>query len=206
MNPAAIGVSTHLGWAAIAVVTLSRHEVRVLRTDRIVTGEDRASVEPFHIAGGFEGLQRVPQPSNPEAGLERGLKIQQRTTARALAGLSRMLEAQDHQLVSGAILMSRGRTASTFEKATGSHTQIHVEEGNAVRESFRLALSGSGVGVHPLDRKSLLATAEDELGGPGENLLARLAACKPENDGAWRKEERLAALAGWIAWCRGKTT
>jgi hypothetical protein len=48
----ALGISPHMGWAAVASVALAKDTVRVLRTDRIATGapDDRETVEPYHVA------------------------------------------------------------------------------------------------------------------------------------------------------------
>ena len=43
----------------------------------------------------------------------------------------------------------------------------------------------------------------DQLERPAGELLAALSATRPDNCGAWRKEEKLAALAAWVAWARG---
>jgi hypothetical protein len=205
MRRAAIGISAHLGWAATATVTVARPGLRVLRTDRLeIAGpEDRAAREPYHVAGGFEGLERVPRPAHPEAGLKRGLQSQRRSTRRAVGATEAALAAVGHRIAFAGILISRGRPAASFEQAIGSHTQIHIEEGIAVRESFRLALTRSGNRVELLDQKTIGSTASRELGRPAEDLLAQLSALRPDNGGSWRKEEKTAALAAWVAWSRG---
>ena len=205
MRRAAIGISAHLGWAATATITVGRPGLRVLRTDRLeIAGpDDRAAKEPYHVAGGFEGLERVPRPANPEAGLKHGLQRQRRSTRRATSEIEGALAAVGHRIAFVAILVSRGRPAATFEQAIGSHTQIHIEEGIAVRESLRLALTRSGNPVENLDQKTIWSTASEELGRPAEDLLAQLSALRPDNEGSWRKEEKTAALAAWVAWSRG---
>lgn len=119
-----------------------------------------------------------------------------------ISELAAALAAQGHRLAFAGLLESRGRAAETFERAVGSHTQIHIEEGIAVRESCRLALEACDVRVVRLDQKALWGRASDELGASKDELLSRLRALQPENGGAWRREEQTAALAGWIAWRR----
>jgi hypothetical protein len=76
MKRASIGVSAHLGWAALAVVACDKRSLRILRSDRIETAQpgDRQAAEPYHVAGGFEGLRRVPQPDDPAGSLRAGLR------------------------------------------------------------------------------------------------------------------------------------
>ena len=201
---AAIGISAHLGWAATATVTLGKSGLRVLRTDRleIADSDDRPAKEPYHVAGGFEGLERVPRPADPEAALEKGLRRQRRSTERAIGEVESTLASSGHRVAFVGILVSRGRPAATFEQAIGSHTQIHIEEGIAVRESFRLAPTRAGRRIEMLDQKSVWSTCSEEFARSEGDLLAELSALRPENEGPWRNEEKTAALAAWIAWVR----
>lgn len=198
---ASIGLSAHQGWAAAAAVAVERGRLRVLRTDRIETAPagDREALEPYHVAGGFHGLARVPQPADPERVVKRGLSVQQRFTARSVARIAAELRREGFALATGAVLTGRGRDAPTFAKAIGSHTQIHVQEGLAVRASLRAGLEALGARIRDVDSKQLLAIARDELGRPESALMETLGSLKPDNGGAWRKEEKLAALAAWVA-------
>lgn len=204
MRRAGIGISAHLGWAATATVSVGAAGLRVLRTDRLEIGDaaDRDIREPFHIAAGFAGLERVPRPPAAESGLRKALGRQRRAAARAIAGVAAALAEEGHGLSLGGLLVGRGRAAASFEKAVASHTQVHVEEGIAVRESLRLGVEAIGAQVVLLDQKALWAEASRALGRSEEALLAALRAMRPENEGAWRKEEQSAALAAWLAWTR----
>jgi hypothetical protein len=199
---AAIGISAHLGWAAATTVALEGAELRVLRSDRLEISkpDDRAAREPYHIAGGFDGLERVPRPPDPERVLRRGLERQRRAAARAIAALAADLETLGYRLACSGLLVSRGRAAASVEQALASHTQIHIEEGIASRESFRLALTQQGARSVALDQKNLWSTASAALGRSEAALLSELRSKRPENQGAWRKEEQSAALAAWLAW------
>ncbi len=201
MKRASIGVSAHMGWAATATVAVTRDGIRVLRTDRIETapGDDREAQEPYHVAGGFHGLARVPVPGDPQVIVRRGLGKQRRATARALRALARALEGEGYALRRGGLLVGRGRPAPDVARAVASHPQIHVEEGLAVRASIAAALEGLGARVRELDAKDLLETASRELRRPRAEIEESLAAARPEGDFAWRKEQRLAALAAWLA-------
>jgi len=197
MKRAAIGVSAHMGWAATAVVTVEAGRLRVIRTGRIETArpDDRAAREPYHVAGGIRGLARVPRPPDPESALERGLNAQRRATARSIARLVDELESRGYRLARAGILTGRGRPAASFAKATGSHTQIHIQEGLAVRESIRAALDAQRVEVRLIDHKSLDRIAETEL----DDANSQLQTAQPDDGGAWRKEEKQAATAAWLA-------
>lgn len=201
---ASIGVAAHLGWAATAVLACDAKALRVLRSDRIETAPpgDPEALEPYHVAGGFEGLTRVPRPADPEATVRKGLQEQQRFTARAIRALAKELAKQNHRVAFAGVLTSRGREAADFGKAIGSHTQIHIQEGLAVRASLRAALAGVGARVEDVDQKTVVSIASQQLARSEASLMKQLADARPENGGAWRKEEKLAILAAWIAWRR----
>jgi hypothetical protein len=201
MRRAALGISAHLGWASSAAVVVRKAGVQVVRTDRleIVAPGDRAAREPYHVAGGFDGLERVPRPRDPEAGLQRGLSRQRRLAMQAIRRLFAALEAEGHRVAFAGLLVSRGRRAPSFERAVASHTQIHIEEGVAIRESIRAALEACGARVRELDQKSLWADGASRLQVPESALAATLAQARP-GQGAWRKEEQSAALAAWLSW------
>ena len=201
MRRAAVGVSAHLGWAATATVVVGRAGLRVLRTDRleIARPEDRAAREPYHVAGGFEGLGRVPRPKDPEASLRGGLSRQRRLAERAVGELAETLGADGHRIAFAALLVGRGRRAPEFAKAVGSHAQIHVEEGIAIRESIRLAFEALGARVRELDQKRLWSDGAEHLALPEPTLSTTLRQLRPDS-GAWRKEEQSAALAAWLSW------
>ncbi len=92
MINASIGISTHMGWVSTAVMALRGSNPRILRTDRIETADpaDREALEPYHVAGGFDGLDRVPIPEDPAAVVARGLQKQHDHT---LANLERLFTA-----------------------------------------------------------------------------------------------------------------
>jgi hypothetical protein len=199
--PAAIGISAHLGWAMATTIALGTSGLRVLRTDRLELAkpEDREIREPYHVAAGFDELARVAQPQHPEQSLKKGLERQRQAAARRVGALSSELAKDGFHLARAGLLVSRGRAATTFERAIASHTQVHIEEGIAVRESFRLALAALDVQVILLDQKALWSEASQVLGKDEAALLAELRTAAPRNGGPWRKEEQSAGLAAWLA-------
>ncbi len=204
MRRAAIGVSAHLGWAAVSTIAVGARGVRVLRTDRLEIAKpgDREACEPYHVAGGFHGLARVPRPPQPERRLAKMLDRQRELARRCVEALSEELATSGHRIAFAGLLVGRGRASGSFEQAVGSHTQIHIEEGLAVRASLRGALEALGACVEPLDQKTLGTLAHEALGRTETALRSELRAERPGNDGPWRKEEQSAALAAWIAWQR----
>jgi hypothetical protein len=197
-----IGFVAHMGWATTASIVLDgRKPIRVIRTDRIQTADanDREALEPYHVAGGFHGLDREPRPADPTAVVRRGINKQRRRTLANIKRLAKSLTSQGHYLTHAGILVGRGRRPRSLEKILAAHTQIHIAEGIAVRDSIARALRQLGAAIEEIDRKSLPAITRATLKIDEADAFAALNAAAGEIDGPWRAEERLAALAAWLA-------
>jgi hypothetical protein len=191
-----------MGWVtATTVVVESRNTVRVIRTDRIETADpdDREALEPYHVAGGFHGLAREPQPADPPAVVRRGLAKQRRRTLANFKRLSKTLAEDGHPLTHAGLLVGRGRMPESLDKIVAAHTQIHIAEGIAVRDAVARALRSLELAIKEIDRKSLPEIARATLGVADSRAMATLKTLTPHMAGPWRAEERLAALAAWVA-------
>jgi hypothetical protein len=190
-----------MGWASVVTIVPADELFRVLRTDRIETAapNDIEAQGPYHRAAGFQGARRIPVPADPPAVIERGLAHQRGHTLASLRTLAAELARGGYDVAAGAILMGRGSLADTLEAVLASHAQIHVAEGLAVRAAVESALERLGIPILRVDQQSLLARTAEALGCGEAELDARVRAARPENGGRWRKEERLAALAAWVA-------
>jgi hypothetical protein len=203
MRPAAtrvaLGIDAHMGWAAVSVIARSQHAIRVIRTERIDTADsgDREALEPYHVAAGFDGIERMPRPSDAAAILARGLARQRRHTLASCRKLCSELRDSGHDVTNAAILSGRGRMSASLDNLLASHAQIHIAEGIAVRESIATALVELGLTVEPIDKQSLYDRAARILGMSCDEIAAALKAARPENLGAWRQDQKLAALAAW---------
>jgi hypothetical protein len=173
------GVAVHQGWFALAVVSGRRVWTFHVSTRR---ENDRLSAEPYHVAGGWQGLQRVPVPGAPEALVREGLKIQRRETLKNLRACTEQLSRESVTLARLAVLCGKGRMPDELSKILSAHSLIHVAEGEAVRNSVREACRRLGVEPVDVDRREIESTTSE----------ARL---ERANDGPWRKEERLCASA-----------
>ncbi len=202
---AAVGIFTHMGW--LTAVTVVKHEefIHVVRTERIEPGDplDREAIEPYHLAGGFRGLDRVPAPPDPQALIDRGVEKQRRHTLGNFRSLLQDMCELGFLIADAAILAGRGKSAATLDKVLASHAQIHIAEGNSVRQAVDAALEQLGVRVAWLDRKNLFETANEVLALEESELTAKLTSIRPEITSPWRKEERLCAIAAWVSLSAG---
>jgi hypothetical protein len=197
---AALGISAHMGWAAVVSVALEKGPIRILRTDRIATGTtaDPETVEPYHVAAGIDSPER-PRTADAREIIRRGLTKQRRHTLASLRALERALRGSGFTLMAGAILCGRGRNAASLDRILASHAQIHTAEGIAVRDALASALVELGVRASMVDRDTAFEKAAATLELEEAVITATLKSLRPENGGPWRQEHKLAALAAWLA-------
>jgi hypothetical protein len=197
----ALGIATHLGWAAVVAVTPTAELLRVVTNRRIETAKpsDIAAAAPYHRAAGYEGAKRIPPPSNPRAVLERAIERQRRHTLTQIRALVSELAAGGHEVIAAAILAGRGRLGESLDKILASHSQIHVAEGLAVRESCERALAALGVPTAQIDQREVMARAAEVLDLHRDRIAAKLNDLRRDSGGPWREEQRLAALAARVS-------
>lgn len=197
METVCVAFKAHLGWVnAVAVRSRARRPAAVLamRLD-LFDGSDREAVEPYHVAGGWDGLHRVPPPADPASVIRRGRAKQARAAERSLSALEGTLIAGGHAWRRAVVLTGRGRLGA-IDQVLRSHAQIHVAEGEAVRDALRAALTALKIPSVDQDEKRTLDSAGARLKVDDPDGLLKDA--RPEGAGTWTREERLLALAAWL--------
>ena len=74
-----------------------------------------------------------------------------------------------------------------------------VAEGLAVRDALRVAIGHVGVDVVEFDETSLPELASKDLGISPDDLNRRLKVLGVAAGRPWRKEQKLACIAAWVA-------
>jgi len=200
MTDVVIAFKAHLGWLNAVGVAFDAAEPRPLWVRRVelTDRDDREASEPYHVAGGWQGLEQVPRPADPAAVIRRGRAKQDRLARARLGDLRKSLVAEDCAWVGAVVLIGRGWMGHTMEEILGSHAHIHVAEGEAVRSAARTALDGLEIPRVDQDEKSVLEVAADRLGGTPAAADRLMRERKPRTARNWSKEERLLGLAAWL--------
>ena len=200
MKSVCVAFKAHQGWVnSVAIDTDSSAPAPVLaQRIELFETDDRGVTEPYHVAGGWHGLERVPRPRNPSAVIARGRKRQVAAAKKQLAAYLKALEEIDLQWTLAVILTGRGKLGAVLEHILGSHASIHIAEGEAVRSAMRAALDAINIDCVEQDEKSVLADAGRELDLDEDQCDRYLRELKPAGSRSWRKEERLIALGAWL--------
>ena len=191
-----VAFKAHLGWVNAVGIASDDDDpgARFVKRIELFEGAPREAVEPYHVAGGWQGLEQVEPPDNPAEIVARGKALQLEAATRVLGELDDRL---DGSLELGVVLTGRGINVG-LEHDLDSHAHIHVAEGRAVREAIRGALDQLDVAWVDYDEKSILGAAAATRGEQEKATDAVWRENKPATTRKWAKEERLLAMAAWL--------
>lgn len=198
--PVALGFRAGKGGSVVVAVVLEKREPRIVLSTHLATTieGDRLSVEPYHVA--FEIAQNTGSHAEAAAAVAEGRKRQDKQAANNLNALTRQLEKSGHKAVVAALLVNRaGWITDLLQYSLGAPEHPAVAEGLAVRDALRLAFRKAGLTVAEMDEKLLPDTASKALDLSPASIDARLGALGETAGKPWRKEQKLACLAAWLA-------
>jgi hypothetical protein len=179
----AIGLRAMRGGAVAVAVEGTRVPRLVLSAFLATAAEgDRIALEPYHVA--FE------TPARAAAIVAEG---RARQDAMALEGLDDIIRRLSVKPAAAALLVNRaGWVTDLLQYSLAAPEHPAVAEGLAVRDALRHALGKRGVAIVEMDEKSLPDLAPADAN-------ARLKAMGAAAGKPWRKEQKSACLAAWMA-------
>jgi len=191
--PAAIGFRVHSGWAALVAVAGSPASPAVIdrRRIRIADPSVRGSVQPYHKAEEL-GVSKAREF------LDQCAKASQAMAKTALRGAIRELRQHDVEVC--AVLVGSGRPGGTLESILASHAAIHSAEGDFFRHSLASAAAACKLPVRKVKEKELLDLARAKFHMDVNQHVSQL---RKTLGSPWTQDEKLAAIAGWLALAGG---
>lgn len=184
----AIGLRAQKGGAVAIGLEIEKGEPKLLFSTVLATGmaDDPLSFEPYRTAAALPRAEAV-------AAVAEGRKRQERLAAESLRNL---VKAPG---VAGLLVNRAGWITDLLDYSLAWPEHIPVAELLAVREALRTGCRESKITLAELDEKSLPERAPDLLGLSSEQIEARLKALGAVAGKPWRKEQKLACLAAWVA-------
>jgi hypothetical protein len=185
----ALGVRSHSGWAAYVLLGGRASSPILLARGRIELCDPSiaGAKQPFHTA------EPMPFPSG-----ERFISQCERATAvlaqKAFLGFARQRGA----ISACCVLTASGRPLPDLKAILASHALIHAAEGEFYRNAIALAAEKVGIAVERLRERDVVAASE-RLPGTQDDRKARLEEFGRQVGPPWRQDEKLSALAGWMA-------
>jgi hypothetical protein len=201
-RPVGLGFRAGRGGSVVVGVALDGRDPHVVLSAFLATAAegDRLALEPYQVA--FE-MGRDPKGrvlTEASAAVAEGRKRQERLAAKGLDHLLRKLETGGHKPAVAALLVNRaGWITDLLEHSLSAPEHPPVAEGLAVREALRYAFRRSGIEVVEMDEKSVPDAASKQLRRSVADLDARLKDLGATAGKPWRKEQKLACLAAWLA-------
>jgi hypothetical protein len=197
-----LGFRALKGGSVVVGVAVEAGEPRIVLSSFLATAAegDRLSLEPYHVAAGMERGPNGGASAEAEAAVAEGRKRQDALAAAGLKDIVAKLRKEGATPVVAALLVNRAGWVSdllSYSLAFADHPP--VAEGLAVRDALRFAFGRVGIEVAEMDEKSLNEIASEELRLGSADIDDRLKALGAAAGRPWRKEQKLACLAAWVA-------
>ena len=186
---AALGVRAHSGWAAYVVLGGKIDTPQILMRGRMELCDVsiNGSKQPFHEAEPMpfdEGSRFIARCSKATAAL----------ADKALAQILREVSP----LAACFVLTASGRALPELRAILASHALIHAAEGEFYRDAVVAACARSKIPTERVRERDIDAAA-DRLPGNQAARRQRLDAFGKQVGTPWRQDEKLSALAAWLA-------
>ncbi len=199
---AGLGLRALKGGAVAVGVAVEDGEPRIQLSTFLATGAegDRLSLEPYGVAAEMaRGAQDAVSAAAASAVTE-GRRRQDRLAAKGLQDIVRQMEKAKGTPAIAALLVNRaGWVTDLLQYSLSWPEHVPVAEGLAVRDALRSALRQCRIEAVEMDEKSLPDLAEHALGLSQAAIDARLKRLGATAGKPWRKEQKLACLAAWVA-------
>ena len=200
--PAALGFRALKGGSVVVGVAMDGGEPRVIISTFLATATegDRLTFEPYHVAAEMARGPHGGASAQAGAVVAEGRKRQDALAAAGLEDIVSRLRKDGRDTVIAALLVNRaGWISDLLEYSLAFADHPPVAEGLAVRDALRFACGQARIHVAEMDEKSLPARASELLHLSPADIDTRLKALGATAGKPWRKEQKLACLAAWVA-------
>jgi hypothetical protein len=192
MRPVALGMKSHIGWAAVVALAgpVASAEVVAKRRIQMAGTFDEGAV--YHKGQGLPFTQAEAHIRSSEERFER-------TAREALADLAAELRTAGCEPVASGLVSGNGRALPPLASILRSHALVHAAEGELYRRVLLRASEACRIPALPIPAKEIEARAAGALGIAPARLPARLAALGKASGRPWARDQKESALAAWIA-------
>jgi hypothetical protein len=191
--PAALGFRIKSGWAMSALLTGPASAPKLIQCRAVLLSDPKIpqSKQPYHAA--------LELPASEAQTVIRKLrKVVLDAAKKSVRELLNEVSELQYE-VRGAGLV----VGSLVDPATlhNEHIRAHGLEGQLFRTALEDALRKHEISCNVLLEKTAYTTASPALRKSAEETKKWIAGMGESHEGSWRAEEKLAALAAWVALC-----
>jgi hypothetical protein len=193
---AAIGCRAHTGWAALVVVTGGFDRPEVIHRDRAELGDPSGRVRR-----NVYQAARALGPAEAAVLVEAAARIAAEQAAAALERTAR--RASDEGAVVGSCAVVVGAFAGArLESILASHALAHAAEGRLYQAALLQGAESLGLDAVAVPKRSIWEESEAALAVAQDELRHWIDQLRREVGPPWAQDQKLAALAAWIALAR----
>jgi hypothetical protein len=202
VTPIALGFRAGRGGSVVVAVAADGPQPRAVLSTFLATAAegDRLAFEPYHVAYEMPRGEDGGPSADAAAAVAEGRRRQTALAATGLAVLLDRLKREGARPAVAALLINRaGWMTDLLDHSLSAPEHPPVAEGLAVRAALRTAFASLGLDVVEVDEKSLRESAALKLPlSPGQ-IDVQLNALGASVGRPWRKEQKAACLAAWVA-------
>ena len=191
-RPVALGMKSHIGWAAVVALAGPVASVEVVAKRRI------QMATTFEVGAVYHKSQEL-SVAEAEALIRASEAMFERTAREALVDLAAELRAAGCEPVASALASGSGRTLPPLASILKSHALVHAAEGELYRQVLLRASEACHISALSIPAKEIEARAAGALGVAPAQLPARLAALGKASGRPWARDQKESALVAWIA-------
>ncbi len=190
----ALGFRAHSGWSTLVAVSGERHSPLVVDRRQIQLSEPtiHGSKQPYHAA-------QMLKLDEAEKFVNRCIEDATRRAEQALRTAIDCLCQKGDSVVGCGILLGSGRPTPALATTLASHALIHTAEGELFRKALVNASERYGLPVTGVKERELFDRGTVDLHIPVDKLKRHVAELGRAIGPPWRQDEKLAALAAWVA-------
>jgi hypothetical protein len=194
---AALGCRAHTGWAALVVVAGGVARPEVVFRGRAELGDPSGRIKR-NVYQASRGLEQA-------AAADLVAAAERIAAEQGAAALERTVrEAADE----GAVVRSCAVVVGTFarepplESILASHALAHAAEGRLYQRALLESAEARGLDTIAVPKRSIWERGEAALGVAADELRHWIDELRREVGPPWAQDQKLAALAAWIALAR----
>jgi len=187
---AALGFRVKSGWAAAVLLTDSARSPQLCDVQRIDLSDPRLpeTGQPYHAAMGR--LETDTRKINRRVDVVR--RIAEKSIAKLLAGYRQ----QNFTIKRAALVVGSQIDPASVANA---HIRAHALEGQLFRSVLQESLQAHRILSDVLIERDAYARAAEQLKQSNENVRRVIQNFGRDTEAPWRAEQKLAAVAAWVA-------
>ena len=189
--PAALGFRVKSGWAMAVLLVGPRNAPKLVKCQAVLLSDPKIpqSKQPCHAA--------LDLPEKEAMTLTKKLgRIVAGAAKKSVHELLKQASKEGHAVVGAGLVVGSLADPATLHN---QHIRAHGLEGQLFRTVLRDALCAQEIPCQVLLEKTAYTAASAALGKSPTDTKRMIAGLGELHEGSWRAEEKLAALAAWMA-------